>query len=165
MKQKTTHFPRPATHRESIEFLLNDCALDIKTALGGAAHVEIFVQTADAWGRFETTAEPDSTSWQWSPRARVTKALADGARYRTWLTKGEAADRAGVATKTIERWAQDKRIRQGMRREAHGPRRAVFHPGDVERLSHEVPPPEEGNPNHGQQHAPRAGRGRRAHSA
>jgi excisionase family DNA binding protein len=50
----------------------------------------------------------------------------------TWSTKQEAADRHGVTTKTLERWAQQYRIRQArIRRGNGGPEVVVYHPGDV----------------------------------
>jgi hypothetical protein len=58
----------------------------------------------------------------------------------TWLTKVDAAARAGVTTKTIERWAADGKLQQATWHRPNGPRLAVFHPGDVERLARELNP-------------------------
>ena len=57
--------------------------------------------------------------------------------YRDWLTKAEAATAIGVSTKTIEAWAQAKKLQQAFRPQAHGPALAVFHPEDVARLASE----------------------------
>jgi pyruvate/2-oxoglutarate dehydrogenase complex dihydrolipoamide acyltransferase (E2) component len=57
--------------------------------------------------------------------------------YRDWLTKAEAAEAIGVSTKTIEAWAQAKKLQQASRPQAHGPALAVFHPEDVARLAAE----------------------------
>jgi hypothetical protein len=54
-----------------------------------------------------------------------------------WLTKSQAAELIGVSTKTIEAWAQAKKLQQAARPQAHGPALAVYHPEDVARLASE----------------------------
>jgi excisionase family DNA binding protein len=54
-----------------------------------------------------------------------------------WLTKAQAAELIGVSTKTIEAWAQAKKLQQAARPQAHGPALAVYHPEDVARLASE----------------------------
>ena len=74
-------------------------------------------------------------------RGQAAQAAVDRALdYSGWFTKVEAATRAGVTTKTIERWAAEGKLQQASRRQPHGPRLAVFHPGDVERLARELNP-------------------------
>jgi excisionase family DNA binding protein len=55
--------------------------------------------------------------------------------YTDWLTKPQAAEAIGVSTKTIEAWAQAKKLQQAFRPQAHGPALAVYHPEDVARLA------------------------------
>jgi excisionase family DNA binding protein len=57
--------------------------------------------------------------------------------YTDWLTKPQAAEAIGVSTKTIEAWAQAKKLQQAFRPQAHGPALAVYHPDDVARLASE----------------------------
>jgi excisionase family DNA binding protein len=52
----------------------------------------------------------------------------------TWLTKQQAADRLGVSTKAIERYAQAKKLEQRFRRQAGTPDVAVYFPDDVDRM-------------------------------
>jgi excisionase family DNA binding protein len=57
------------------------------------------------------------------------------ADYSTWLTKTQAADAIGVSTKTVEKFADDGKLQQAeWKRPGGGPRIAVYHPRDVERL-------------------------------
>ena len=61
--------------------------------------------------------------------------------YSTWLTKQQAADAIGVSTKTIEKFADDKKLQQAeWKRPEGGPRIVVYHPRDVERLRKERNP-------------------------
>jgi excisionase family DNA binding protein len=61
--------------------------------------------------------------------------------FSTWLTKAQASAAIGVSTKTIEKLAEDKKLQQAQwKRPEGGPRIAVYHPGDVERLRKERNP-------------------------
>ena len=52
----------------------------------------------------------------------------------TWLPKQQAADRAGVSTKAIERWTQARKIEQRFRRQQGTPDVAVYFPDDIDRM-------------------------------
>ena len=58
--------------------------------------------------------------------------------YTGWLTKQQAADAIGVSTKTIEKFAQERKIEQARwQRPTGGPLVAVYQPDDVGRLATE----------------------------
>lgn len=61
--------------------------------------------------------------------------------YSTWLTKAQAAEAIGVSTKTIEAFAQDRRIEQAAwRPQGRGSAKAVYNPDDVARMVQERQP-------------------------
>lgn len=58
--------------------------------------------------------------------------------YSAWYTKQEASSAIGVSTKTIEQYAKDGTIAQGMyKRPTGGPLLAVFSREDVDRIAAE----------------------------
>jgi excisionase family DNA binding protein len=58
--------------------------------------------------------------------------------FSTWFTKQQAADAIGVSTKTIEKFAADKKIQQGAwRPHGRGAEKAVYNPDDVARIAQE----------------------------
>lgn len=61
--------------------------------------------------------------------------------YSIWFTKQQAADAIGVSTKTVEKFADEKKLqRADWKRPETGATVAVYHPGDVERLRKERNP-------------------------
>lgn len=61
--------------------------------------------------------------------------------YSAWLTKPQAAEAIGVATKTIEQFAEQKKLQTAMyKRPQGGPAIRVYHPEDVETLRKERNP-------------------------
>lgn len=55
--------------------------------------------------------------------------------FSQWRTKHEAAVILDCSTKTIEKFSQDGKLQMSQwRRPSGGPKIAVFHPGDVEKL-------------------------------